>query len=122
MQADISSRMEKLWAMADIALRQGQISFDSEDLNACDRRVSLCGLIFDFREGRLVRLKGQNLDIRVADHVVPSIGKEAGNVVVFPGLPPVLHFLNGDEAGFDLLHSQFCNLHNVFSAQHKVAA
>jgi hypothetical protein len=122
MQTDISSRMEKLWALADIAQRQGQVSFDNDDTGAYDRRLTLCGLVFDFLEGRLVRLKGPSFEIRIADSVVPSTCRESGNVVVFPGLPPILRFVQGTEVDFDLLHSQFSNLHQVFSGSQKVAA
>ena len=88
MQNELSSRIEKLWAMADIALRQGQIEYG---IDGHCKIAKLAGLKFKFIDGVLSRVRGPRLDVALAYH------KPQDGVVFFPGSEIVISFKTGDD-------------------------
>lgn len=98
MQNDLSSRMEKLWAMSDIALRHGTADYG---FDGHSKAVRLAGTSFFFVNGILARVRAAKMDIAITRNE-----NAQGNIIAFPGLQsPIVRtsveFLAGDDQLLD---------------------
>ncbi len=116
MQDSLASRMEKIWAMADIAVAQGNVFFNT---GASELKVAeFSGLSFIFEQEMLTRLSGPRLDITVQ---CPVLDKSENNVLMFPHYRTSMQFNTGSDVELDQWHSQFQGLEKAFTSQKKAA-
>ena len=108
MQTELTSRIEKVWAMAEIALSQGTLDYGSDGHSKIAR---LCGLKFKFIDGTLVRVRGSRLDIAISHH------KPQKDVVFFPGAETILQFLVGDDKALTRSHRELTAMQTLFSTK-----
>lgn len=108
MQNELSSRIEKIWAMADIALKQGHIDYG---IDGHCKIAKLAGLKFKFINGVLARVRGPRLDLSIAYH------QPQGGVVFFPGSEMVINFNTGDDAVLDRIYRELDVMQRTFSAK-----
>ncbi|PZP56199.1 MAG: hypothetical protein DI586_04495 [Micavibrio aeruginosavorus] len=108
MQNELSSRIEKIWSMAEVALKHGYIDYGT---NGHSKVVRLSGLTFKFIGDTLSRVRGPRLDIAITHHE-PQDG-----VVFFPGAETILHFLCGDDDVLNRNHIELLAMHRTFSVK-----
>ncbi len=108
MQTELSSRIEKIWSMADVALKHGYIDYGS---NGHSKVVRLSGLTFKFIGDTLARVRGPRLDIAITHHE-PQDG-----IVFFPGTETIVHFLTGDDTTLSRNHGELIAMQRTFSAK-----
>ena len=106
MQNELSSRIEKIWAMADIALAQGFVDYSAD---SHDRTAYIAGLSFHFVDGVLVRLRGARLNLALV-HQEQDVG-----VSFFPGSQIRIHFLNGDDETLTRAYDELRAIQKVFT-------
>lgn len=113
MQSELSVRIEKLWSMARIARAHGQLSFESVAGKVCEK-IDLCGLRFIFENGRLIRVRGQGLDVLLSAIFL--------NMQSSP-LPRAasVQFLQGDDESLDMWSSQIVPFGEVFAGLKRAA-
>lgn len=108
MQSELSSRIEKLWRMADIALKQGHIDYG---IDGHCRIARLAGLKFKFIDGALARVRGPRLDLSISYHQPQS------GVVFFPGSEMVISFNAGNDMVLDRIYRELDVMQRTFSAK-----
>lgn len=108
MQTDLSARIEKIWAMAEIALTQGYIDYGMDGQSKVAR---LSGMTFKFINDTLVRVRGNRLDIAIVHH------KPQADIVFFPGAETIVQFLIGDDAMLASRHNELANMDQTFSSK-----
>jgi len=106
MQNELSSRIEKIWAMAEIALSQGFVDYSADGHNKIAR---ISGLTFKFIDDTLVRLCGPRLDVAVLHH------KPQEGLAFFPGTETVIQFLRGDDKNLARAFGELASMQRVFS-------
>jgi hypothetical protein len=108
MQTELASRMEKIWAMAEIALCQGVVDYGTDGHS---RIARLAGMSFKFLGDHLVRVRGPHLDISVRRKTAEA------NVAIFPGARTIVDFLLGDDAHLTRSHAELLALQATFSTR-----
>lgn len=108
MQTELSSRIEKIWSMAEIALTQGYVDYGTDGHSKVAR---LSGMTFKFINDTLVRVRGPRLDIAITHHQPQS------DVVFFPGAQTILQFLVGDDSILSRSHFELTKIQNTFSSK-----
>lgn len=108
MQNELSSRIDKIWAMAEIALAQGSIDYGVDGHSKVAR---LCGMTFRFADDFLVRVRGRHLDAAITHRHFQN------GVVFFPGAETSLHFLIGDDAALSRAYLEFTSMRDMFSSK-----
>ncbi len=106
MQTDLASRIEKIWSMSDIALKQGAVDYG---IDGHSKIARFAGMSFKFADDVLVRVRGPRLDIRIS-HL-----ERNENVVFFPGAETILHFAAGDDRQLDRCYLELAGLQKTFS-------
>lgn len=117
MQNELSVRIEKLWSMAKIARAHGQLSFESVAGKVCEK-IDLCGLRFIFENGRLIRVRGQGLDVLLPSAFLAT--NRNGQSAALPHSGSV-HFLQGDDESLNMWSGQIVPFGEVFSNLRRAA-
>ncbi len=108
MQNELSSRIEKIWSMAEVALKHGYIDYGTSGRS---KVASLSGMTFKFIDDTLSRVRGPHLDIAIVHHE-PKEG-----VVFFPGAQTMFQFLLGDDEKLNRLYGELLSIQRTFSAK-----
>lgn len=108
MQTELASRIEKIWSMSDIALKQGSVEYG---FDGHSKVVRLAGLRFKFKDDMLVRIRGGKLDISIVHH------EPQENMVFFPGAQTIIHFSIGDDEMLGRCHAELQAMQNTFSTR-----
>ena len=110
MQTTLVSRIEKIWSMADIALKHGYVDYG---VNGHSKVANVAGLRFKFVDDILVRVRSAKLDVSIA-HL-----EAAKDVVFFPGTQTIVHFSQGCDDMLERCYQELLTLQNTFSPKRK---
>lgn len=108
MQTELVSRIEKIWAMSDIALKQGSVEYGFDGHSKIAR---LAGLRFKFKDDMLVRIRGAQLDLAIVHH------EPQANMVFFPGSQTIIHFSIGDDDVLNRYHAELLAIQTTFTTR-----
>ena len=101
-------RLEKIYAMADVAFKEGHVRFSASQ--ACDHQrteISFSGLDFIFHSHKLVRISGAGLCL-IFDN--QDIQNNTNNITSFSALKTPFKFIVGNDSILDRWYQQISGL------------